>query len=189
MALFTTDYSNIDNNGGNFEPLPNGEYEVVIKNATERATKNGKEETQLTLVVRNDLTQVPELKEQNGKYANRHVFVDEWKRDIDGAYKYDMDNFMRYLNGIGVPEGTKIENFDQLLEMFRGKPVRVYIKQEENEYKGETEIVNRVAPWNFKRTQFPDLNHKWKNDKDNNEKQSTNPFENSGDLDESEYPF
>ena len=49
MALFTTDYSNLESN--DFSPLPEGEYEVVIKSATERATKNGKEETQLQLVV------------------------------------------------------------------------------------------------------------------------------------------
>ena len=61
---------------------------------------------------------------------------------------------MHYLNGIGVPEGTAIESIEQLLDMFRGKPVRVYVKQEENEYKGEKQIVNRVAPWNFKRTKF-----------------------------------
>jgi hypothetical protein len=48
-----------------------------------------------------------------------------------------------------------------LLEMFRGKPVRVFVKQEENEYKGEKQIVNRVAPWNFKRTKFPQVNHEW----------------------------
>ena len=65
------------------------------------------------------------------------IFVDEWKRTIDGQYKYKMDNFMHYLNGIGVPEGTAIESIEQLLDMFRGKPVRVYVKQEENEYKGE----------------------------------------------------
>ena len=38
-----------------FSPLPEGEYEVVIKSATERATKMEKKETQLQLVIRNDL--------------------------------------------------------------------------------------------------------------------------------------
>lgn len=107
MALFTTDYSNLESN--DFSPLPEGEYEVVIKSATERATKNGKEETQLQLVIRNDLKKTSELQ---AKYANRVIFVDEWKRTIDGQYKYKMDNFMHYLNGIGVPEGTAIESIE-----------------------------------------------------------------------------
>ena len=181
MTLFTTDYSNLESN--DFSPLPEGEYEVVIKSATERATKNGKEETQLQLVVRNDLKKTSELQ---AKYANRVIFVDEWKRTIDGQYK--MDNFMHYLNGIGVPEGTLIESFEQLLDMFRGKPVRVFVKQEENEYKGEKQIVNRVAPWNFKNTKFPQVNHEWK-EKDKDNKQSNNPFENNVDIDDSTLPF
>ena len=56
--------------------------------------QNGKEETQLQLVVRNDLKKTSELQ---AKYANRVIFVDEWKRTIDGQYKYKMDNFMHYL--------------------------------------------------------------------------------------------
>ena len=192
MTLFTTDYSNIEENNQDFGPLPEGEYEVVIKNASERSTPNGKEETQLTLVVRNDLTKVPELAEQNGKYANRHIFVDEWKRDIDGEYKYKMDNFMHYLNGVGVPEGTKVESFEQLLSMFRGKPVRVFVKQEENEYKGNKQTVNRVAPWNFKNTKYPQVNHEWK-EKDKDNKQSSNPFENANggpvDIQNDDLPF
>lgn len=186
MALFKTDYSNIDEK--EFSPLPEGEYEVIIKQATEASTPNGKEETKLTLVVRNDLTKVPELENQNGKYANRYIFVDEWKRYIDGEYKYKMDNFMHYLNGVGVPEGTEVKDFEHLLSLFRGKPVRVYVKQEENEYKGKKEIVNRVAPWNFKNTKYPQVNHEWK-EKDKDNKQSNNPFENNVDIDDSTLPF
>ena len=181
MTLFTTDYSNLESN--DFSPLPEGEYEVVIKRAPERATKAGTEETQLQLVVRNDLKKTSELQ---AKYANRVIFVDEWKRTIDGQYKYKMDNFMHYLNGVGVPEGTAIESIEQLLEMFRGKPVRVFVKQEENEYKGEKQIVNRVAPWNFKRTKFPQVNHEWKSDDD---KPEQNAFAGGVDLNNDEYPF
>mgnify|MGYP002713545779 FL=1 len=182
MTLFTTDYSNLESN--DFSPLPEGEYEVVIKSATERATNNGKEETQLQLVVRNDLKKTSE---HQAKFANRVIFVDEWKRTIDGQYKYKMDNFMHYLNGVGVPEGTAIESIEQLLEMFRGKPVRVFVKQEENEYKGEKQIVNRVAPWNFKRTKFPQVNHEWKSDDD--KPSSNNTFAGGEDINDDDLPF
>jgi len=40
-----------------------------------------------------------------------------------------------------------------------GKPVRVYVKQEENTNNGETTTVNRIAPWNYKKTQFPNVQH------------------------------
>ena len=63
------------------------------------------------------------------------IFVDEWKRTIDGQYKYKMDNFMHYLNGIGVPEGTPIESFEQLLDMFRGKPVEFMLSKKKTNIK------------------------------------------------------
>lgn len=167
MALFTTDYSNV--NEMDFGPLPEGEYEVIITQASEGSTPNGKEKVGLRLVVRNDLGQVPDLAKTNGKYANRIIFVDEWKRTIDGQYKYKIDNFMHYLNGVGVPEGTQVKDFEHLLSLMRNKPVRVFVKQEENEYKGEKETVNRVAPWNFKRTKFEQVNHEFKErENDNN---------------------
>ncbi len=47
MALFTTDYSNLESN--DFSPLPEGEYEVVIKSATERATKKWQRRNTITI--------------------------------------------------------------------------------------------------------------------------------------------
>lgn len=37
MALFTTDYSNLESN--DFSPLPEGEYEVVIKKCNRTCNK------------------------------------------------------------------------------------------------------------------------------------------------------
>ena len=48
MTLFTTDYSNLESN--DFSPLPEGEYEVVIKSATERATKMEKKKHNYNLL-------------------------------------------------------------------------------------------------------------------------------------------
>lgn len=160
MALFKTNYSEVEET--DYSPLPTAEYECVIARVGEKATPNGKESLNIGLVVRNDLKQVPELAEQNGKYADRWVFVDEWKRDIDGRYIYKMDNFMHYLNAVGVPEGTEIRDMDHLFELLRNKPVRVYVKEETNTYKGETRQINTVAPWGFKATKYPNLNHEFK---------------------------
>lgn len=191
MSLFKTNYSDVDTST-DYSPLPTGEYECIIARVGEKATPNGKESMQIGLVVRNDLKQVPTLAEQNGKYADRWVFVDEWKRDINGRYIYKMDNFMYYLNAIGIPEGTDIKDMEHLFSLLKGKPVRVYVKQEENTYMGETKTVNRVAPWGFKQTDYPNVNHVFK-DKDKDSKQEeSNPFSNSSapvDISDDDMPF
>ena len=188
MALFKTNYEEVGNN--DFAPLPTGEYECIINDVTEKATKNGKESMNISLIVRNDLKQVPELKEQNGKYADRWVFVDEWKRYVDDRYIYKMDNFMHYLAAVGIPEGTEIKDMEHLFSLLRGKPVLVYIKQEENTYNGNTTMVNTVAPWNFKQTKFPQVNHVFKDKKE--ESSESNPFANSKgpvDISDDDLPF
>ena len=58
-------------------------------------------------------------------------------------------------------------------------------KKEKNTYNGETTDVNRIAPWNFKKTQYPQVNHKWK-------ETPTNPTQDSGqpiDVSDEDLPF
>ena len=189
MALFKTSYSEVQDN--DYSPLPTAEYEMVVADVKEKSTPNGKESLNISLIVRNDLKQVPALAETNGKYADRWVFADEWKRDIDGRYIYKMDNFMHYLAAVGVPEGTEIRDMEHLFELLRGKPVNVYVKKENNTYKGETTEVNTVAPWGFKKTNYPNLNHQFKQD-GNSGKKEDNPFSNSQgpvEISDSDLPF
>ena len=176
MSLFKTSYSEVQDN--DYSPLPTAEYEMVIADVKEKSTPNGKESLNISLIVRNDLKQVPALSETNGKYADRWVFADEWKRDIDGRYIYKMDNFMHYLAAVGVPEGTDIKDMEHMFELLRGKPVNVYVKKENNTYNGETKEINTVAPWGFKKTNYPNLNHQFKQD-GNSGKKEDNPFSNS----------
>src|SRR5699024_10873809 len=144
MALFTTNYNEVQEN--DYNALPTGEYEVLILSIKERETPNGKIGMNFDLVVRNDLKEVQSLKETNGKFANRRVFTTEWKRNKNGSYKYELNNFMHYLAAVKVPEGTEIKDLNHLASLLRNKPVRVYIKEEENTYKGNTEMVNTIAP-------------------------------------------
>lgn len=186
MALFTTNYEEIEEQ--DYSPLKTGEYEMVIASAKEKSTPNGKESFNIALIVRNDLKQVPELKEQNGKYSDRWVFSDEWKRDIKGRYIYKQENFMHYLDAAGVPEGTAIKDMEHLAQLLKGKPVRVYVKEEENTYNGETKMINTIAPWGFKKTKYPQLAHKFKD----NKAEESNPFENASDpvdVKEDDLPF
>lgn len=158
MALFKTDYSNINQN--DYSALPTGEYEMVINKASENATPNGAETFQVDLVVRNDLSNVAELAETNGKYKNRHVFNDNWKRK-SGKFQgqYQLDDLQHILMAAKVPEGTEINSMKEFADAITGKPVRVYVKKQFSEYRGEDE--NQVAPWNYSETQFPVLNHKF----------------------------
>ncbi|KRL95548.1 DUF669 domain-containing protein [Levilactobacillus hammesii] len=162
MADFmNTDYSN--NTGGNYDAVPAGNYEMIINNASESATKNGAETLQIDLLVRNDLDKVTDLVETNGKFHNRHIFVDNWKRKATN--QYDLDGFQYILQAAGVPENTPLHTVDDFIKLIVGAPVRVFVKQEENTYNGATSTVNRVAPWNFEVTQFPQVQHTFKDKK------------------------
>lgn len=158
MSFLTTNYSNNESN--NYGALPTNNYEMVIRDVVEKATKNGKEAMTISLIVRNDLKQVPKLAESNGKYANRYVFNDNWKRDKPEGYVYDMESFMYILEAAGVPEGTSFGSFEDLANALRGKPVKVYVKEEEDEYNGGTR--NSVAPWGYEKSEFPEVRHTFK---------------------------
>lgn len=157
MAFIKTDYSN--NNHGDFEPLPTGTYEVIISKAAERQTRSGAESLQLQLTVRNDLDN---LNVDQKKYHNRIVFVDNWKRRATN--EYDIDNFQYILEAIKVPQGTQLDTIDDFCKAVTGKPVKVYIKKSQDKYNGEVRDVNRVAPWGFDTTEYPNVQHQFKKD-------------------------
>lgn len=175
MSFLTTDYSNIQPSG--YEALPTGEYEMIIANAKEDATPSGAETLQIDLIVRNDLTNVPSLLATNGKYANRHVFMDNWKRKA--TRQYDLEGFMHILKAVGVPEGTSINSVDEFINLIVRKPVNVYVKKEIDSYKttdpNNPEYRNTVAPWNFNTTKFREVNHQFANNQQQTQ-QSQQPF-------------
>lgn len=159
MALFTTNYANVKENSN--QPLPDGTYEFVIKGVRENATKSGAESIQFELVVRNDLDQA--LPDTNGKYHNRHLWVDEWRRRATN--KYDINNLMYFMKAADIPEGTPINSMEDFYNKMIGKPVRLRIKVEENEYNGKKTMVNRPAPWDWEKSKFPNVQHTFNNQK------------------------
>lgn len=184
--FLTANYS--ETKESNYDALPTGEYEMIINNAKETATKNGAESFQIDLIVRNDLDNVPSMAETNAKYHNRHVFNDNWKRKKTG--QYDMQSFQYILQAVGVPEGTRISTIDDFINALVGKPVKAYVKKEDNEYNGEVTKVNRVAPWNYSKTNFANVQHVSKND--NSKSNGSDPFEKSAapiDINDSDLPF
>lgn len=171
MSFITADYSNLKGNNGSYAPLPQGEYEMVIKSAHEDATPSGAETFQIDFVVRNDLNGVPALSETNGKYHDRHVFMDNWKRKATN--QYDLKNFPYLLKAVGVPEGLELNSLDEVIEVIEGKPVKVFVKKETNTYNGNTTERNTVALWNISKSNFPQCQHQWQN----KPKQATEPIE------------
>lgn len=182
MSFITTNYK--ENEASDYSAIESGEYEMVINDIKEQATKSGAESLQFDLIIRNDVPQ---------KHQNRHIFNDNWKRKATN--QYDMAGFQYILDAVKVPEGTDIPTMEAFRSLLINKVVRVYVKRENNEYNGETTEVNRVAPWNYRTTKFPDNQHRVKlEDATDNTKQKTNvnPFADNGqsiDISDDDLPF
>lgn len=170
MAFLTANYSK--NETRDFSPLPEQEYEAIITQTAEHATPSGAESLQIRLAIRNDLDNVPMLAESNGKYHNRLVFAENWKRKA--TRQYDTDSLQYILDAVGIPEGTILNSMEDFINAINGKPVRIYVKQETDTYNGEEKIRNVVNPWGFKKTKFPQVNHTFKAKSEPNT--SANPF-------------
>ena len=157
---FTTNYSNNDNQNTN-EPLPKGTYECVINTVQESATPSGAESIHFDLIVRNDLDQA--LPNTNSKQHNRHLFLDEWRRKATN--QYDMKHINMFMEAAGIPNGTSINSFENFCQMMEGKPVRLDVNVINDNYNGINNKKNDVAPWGWHKTQFPQVQHQWKNSK------------------------
>lgn len=173
---------------------------MVINKAYEDATPSGAENFTIDLIVRNDLEKAPVLAETNGKYANRHVFNANWKRKATN--QYDLESFQYILEAVGVPEGTQIASIDDFAKIITGKPVKVYVKKEVDDYNttdpNNPEYRNQVAPWNYSQTDFPQMNHQFKKEGENTAGNnnvpfdSNDPFENNNevtDISDDDLPF
>ncbi len=185
MSFLTTNYK--ENKHNDFGAIPTGTYEMVIKQAQEKATPSGRQNLELQLVVRNDLDKVPALAETNAKYHNRVVFAQFWTNKQTG--QYDTSRFQYVLEAAQIPEGTVINSIDDFMKLITDRPVKAYVKKEKDDYNStDTETVyrNTVAPWGFEKTDFPDVNHQYKKAK------SADPFASNGnsiDISNDDLPF
>ena len=127
--------------------IADGNYEVIITKMGEDATKGGTEYVDVRLTIRNDVNQ---------KHKNQIIFHKIWKAKATG--KYNMRNF---------------NTFDELLNEFVGKALKVNVKNETSEYNGQT--YENLNVKNMKKTDFPQIAHQFKSD-DNNAAQANNPF-------------
>jgi len=149
MSLIKTDYSNLQDN--DYAPVPEGDYECVMDKARFDSTPHGVENFAIKLRIRDDLDQA--MPETNGKYHKRNIFVSMFRSKQTG--KYNLNNFMYLLRAAKVPEGVELKKLEDITELLEGKPVRVHVTVETDNYGGNDTKRNRVAPWGFHETKFP----------------------------------
>lgn len=117
---------------------PEGDYECLIAKVEERVTKNGKENLNISMVIRNDV-------EQN--YKNGYIFDTLWKKkeptNADLQVKgYSYGQIMALGKAAGLPDGKEYDSLEQFLEELIKKPVRVTIKHEE--YNGKSTGASKL---------------------------------------------
>ncbi|MDO4680927.1 MAG: DUF669 domain-containing protein [Aerococcus sp.] len=158
MDTFKLDYSNLDN--GKRQVIPEGTYELLIDHGEVKGTSNGNELIDVTFIVRNDLDQVPELKETNGKYHNWKVYGAIFQDQE--THRYSPIDLGYYMRACGVPDGTAINGMQHFLDLMQGKPVKAFVSQRKSTYQGQKQVQNRVYPNRLEVTNYPTVNHKGK---------------------------
>ena len=141
--------------------IADGNYEVIITKMGEDATKSGTEYVDVRLTIRNDVNQ---------KHKNQIIFHKIWKAKATG--KYNMRNF-NTLGKAAQLQKTSFNTFDELLNEFVGKVLKVNVKNETSEYNGQT--YENLNVKNMTKTDFPQIAHQFRTD-DSNAAQANNPF-------------
>lgn len=128
---------------------PEGDYECIIVKVEERVTQNGKENLNISMVIRNDIEQ---------GYKNGYIFNTLWKRreptnadlQVNG---YGFNQIMALGKAAGLPDGKEYESLEQFCGELINKPIRATIKHEE--YNGKMqERVSWLNP-----TKYPTVKH------------------------------
>ncbi len=174
MAGFNLDF---ENTFEGFAKIDDGIYEVVIDSAVEDATQGGSEYTNFQMTIRNDLDQPAK---------GQKIWERIWKAKATGTYSMMMFNTIGKASGL--QSGKTYNNFQELLDDYRGKPVQVFVKNETSEYNGKTYENLNVKQW--KQTAFPNVQHQYK--KNDGGQPNNNQAANNGgaiDISDDDLPF
>lgn len=105
--------------------ISEGEYEVVIKTATQdAAAKSGTEFLNIQMQIRNDIEQ---------PHKNQIIFYSIWhlkepKSTDPGGFSGR--NIQQMSKAVLIPTGAQIPTLDDWLNLITGRPVRVKVKHE-----------------------------------------------------------
>lgn len=149
---FSTNYEDVNDD---FDILPEGDYEVIIRNIEERTTKNGATGLNLSLVVRNDVEQ---------KFKDRYIFYTIWKRkeptDADKQVQgYSFKQIMRLAKSAKLPDGKAYESVMDMCKDLMRHTLKVTLEHREWNGKQQENVkyVNESS--------FPDCRHVFKEKK------------------------
>lgn len=126
---FKLDFSQINNNNNDkkeFAKIQDGTYEVIIDSAKQDATPSGADFLDIRLRIRQDFNQ---------SFKNRIIFYRIWCSKKDGQYPAGMLNTLA--KAAGLADGTEYADVDGYLKAILGRPLKVTVKNENNEYKGK----------------------------------------------------
>lgn len=148
--------TNTSATGGN-TPVPEGEYEVIIRNAEEKKSYSGANtKLNFSLVIRNDVEQ---------KQKNRYLFLEIWKKHEPNSDDIQVDNYnyahlMNLVKAVGgIPDGTEFETVHDLCKVLVGKCLKVKVIH--SSYNGRTsEKIDQL--YGLSATNFPDCKHVFK---------------------------
>jgi hypothetical protein len=134
MSFLTVNHNDAGNNknNGEFLPIEEGVYEVIIKEAEVTKSKSGNDMIKITLVIRDDVKQ---------PFAKRKLW--DYLVDTDKA-KFKFNVLAKALN---IPDGAKISTIAEFAKGILYASVRIEIKHEEEEYNGETKTRERIVKY------------------------------------------
>lgn len=165
---FSTNYDDVQDYG----LIPEGYYEVIIKNIEEHTTKKGSKGLNITLIVRNDVQQ---------ECKNRLIFHTLWKRkeptqaDLQ-VQGYGFSQIMALAKAAKLPNGKSYDTLSDLCDDLIGRVICVYVEHEE--YEGKTQArVQYIDPSNY-----PECKHVYKEKK----AVSSDTFASAGSLEDFE---
>ena len=145
---FSTNYDDVQE----FDLIPAGQYEVIIKNIEERTTPKGATGLNLSLVIRNDVDQ---------KYQDRYLFHTLWKRreptDADNQVQgYSFKQVMLLAKVTALPSGKSYADVYELCNDLKGRVMLVTVGS--REYNGrQQQEIKYMNP-----SKFPENHHVFK---------------------------
>ena len=160
-----------------FDKIQDGTYEVIIEKVNEDATQGGAEFTNFQMVIRNDIQQ---------EHKNQKVWHRNWKAKETG--KYNMIMFNTIGKAAQLQNGKTYKSFEELLNDYVGKPLKVTVKNETSEYNGKTYENLNIKKW--EQTGFPQVQHQFKTSSDSPSNMTFEQQQASGiDINDDDLPF
>lgn len=158
--MIKTNYSDLPEDNNSI--IPEGDYEVVIKEVKEgTSTNKGTPYVQFELVIRNDINQ---------QYKNKHLWYVVYDTPTTRERGIFPGNIYKVLKHAGIPDKSEFKDYQDVTRAIFGRPIIATVKH--SEYNGQTqEKVNFIGP-----TKFPQCHHQWQAPNQGNNQGSSSSY-------------